>query len=264
MKILLLKDVFKLGRAGDVKRVADGYGRNFLIPQGLAALATPGMLKQATRIGEKATKERVRLNEELGSVAEKIEGLELAFPTKAGETGKLYGSVTTAMIAEAIEAMIGTEIDRRQIDTQPIKTLGVHSVEVRLTIDLIPTVTVVVHREGEPPESAYEIEEVAALEAEAAGQFVELQIELDEQAAEAAAKADDDAAAETEDDAATDAEDDATAETEDDAATEVEDDAATETEDDAAADADSVEAPEAEVVEESELGEEDLKAEEED
>ena len=189
MKVLLLKDIYKLGRAGDVKRVADGYGRNFLIPQGLAALATPGMLKQAERIGEKATKERVRLNEELGSVADKIEGLELAFAAKAGETGKLYGSVTTAMIAEAIEEMIGTEIDRRQIDTQPIKTLGVHSIEVRLTIDLMPTVTALVHREGEPPESAYEIEEVATQEADAAGQFVELGVELDEQETEAEAEA---------------------------------------------------------------------------
>ena len=82
MKVLLLKDVFKLGRAGDVKRVADGYGRNFLIPQGLAAPATPGMLKQAERIREKATKERVRMNEALASVAEKIDGLELVFATK--------------------------------------------------------------------------------------------------------------------------------------------------------------------------------------
>jgi large subunit ribosomal protein L9 len=189
MKVLLLKDVFKLGRAGDVKKVADGYGRNFLIPQGLAALATPGMLKQADRIRDKATTERVRLNEELSSVAEKIDGQELAFAVKAGETGKLYGSITTVMIADAIEEKIGAQVDRRQIDMQPIKTLGVHSVEVRLTIDLIPTVTALVHREGDPPESAYELEEVAVLEAEAAGQFVELQAELDEQAAAEEAEA---------------------------------------------------------------------------
>jgi large subunit ribosomal protein L9 len=193
MKVLLLKDVYKLGRAGDLKKVADGYGRNFLIPQGLAALATPGMLKQADRIRDKATIERVRLNEELAFVAEKVDGLELIFAVKAGETGKLYGSITTAMIADAIEEKIGAQLDRRQIDTQPIKTLGVHTVEVRLTIDLIPTVTAVVHREGEPPESAYELEEIAQLEAEAAGQFVELQAELEEQAvaeeAEVAAEA---------------------------------------------------------------------------
>lgn len=183
MKVLLLKDVYKLGRAGDVKRVADGYGRNFLIPQGLAAIASPGMLKQADRIREKATKERVRLNEELAAVAEKIDGLTLTFAVKAGETGKLYGSITTAMIADAIEEKIGAQLDRRQVDTQPIKTLGVHNIEVRLTIDLIPSVTALVHREGEAPESAYEVEEIAQPEAEVAGQFVELQAELEEQAA---------------------------------------------------------------------------------
>jgi large subunit ribosomal protein L9 len=199
MKVLLLKDVYKLGRAGDLKKVADGYGRNFLIPQGLAALATPGMLKQADRIRDKATKERVRLNVELASVAEKVDGLELIFAVKAGETGKLYGSITTAMITDAIEEKIGAQLDRRQIDTQPIKTLGVHTVEVRLTIDLIPTVTAVVHREGEPPESAYELEKIAQLEAEAAGQFVDLQAELEEQAAaEAEAMAEEEAAEEGE------------------------------------------------------------------
>jgi large subunit ribosomal protein L9 len=199
MKVLLLKDVYKLGRAGDLKKVADGYGRNFLIPQGLAALATPGMLKQADRIRDKATKERVRLNVELASVAEKVDGLELIFAVKAGETGKLYGSITTAMITDAIEEKIGAQLDRRQIDTQPIKTLGVHAVEVRLTIDLIPTVTAVVHREGEPPESAYELEKIAQLEAEAAGQFVDLQAELEEQAAaEAEAMAEEEAAEEGE------------------------------------------------------------------
>ncbi len=198
MKVLLLKDVYKLGRAGDVKRVAAGYGRNYLIPQGLAALATPGMLKQAERIREKATTERVRLNEELASVAEKIDGLELVFAVKAGETGKLYGSITTGMIAEAIEEKISVTVDRRQVDTQPIKTLGVHPVDVRLTIDLIPSVTAVVHREGESPESAYEIEEVVELEAETAGQFTDLQAELEEQAAAEEAEAEMEADAETE------------------------------------------------------------------
>lgn len=155
MRVLLLKDVYKLGRAGDVKKVADGYGRNFLLPHGLAVLATPGALKQAERIRSTATEQRVRLNQELGSVAERLEGLKLVFPAKAGETGKLYGSITPAMIAESIERETGATIDRRQIDAQPIKALGVHKAVVRLTIDLIPALTVLVHREGEPVESAY-------------------------------------------------------------------------------------------------------------
>lgn len=161
MKVLLLKDVYKLGRAGDVKKVADGYGRNYLLPQRLAILATPGALKQSDRIRETATVERNRLNQELGAVSERLDGLQLIFGTKAGETGKLYGSITHAMIAEAIERESGAQVERRQIDCQPVKTLGVHKARVRLTVDLIPELTLVVHREGEPPESAFEVQAVA-------------------------------------------------------------------------------------------------------
>jgi large subunit ribosomal protein L9 len=179
MKVMLLKDVYKLGRAGDVKKVADGYGRNYLLPQGLAVLATPGVLKQTERIREHATRERTRLNQELGSVADQLNGVELTFAVKAGETGRLYGSVTTSNIAEEIEKVTGVKVERRQVDSQPIKTLGVHTVNVRLTIDIVPEVKVVVHREGEPPESVYELEEVAIVEAEAVGDFVELRAQLE-------------------------------------------------------------------------------------
>jgi large subunit ribosomal protein L9 len=179
MKVMLLKDVYKLGRAGDVKKVADGYGRNYLLPQGLAVLATPGVLKQTERIRENATKERARLNQELSAIAEQLTGLELVFPVKAGETGKLYGSVTTTMIAEEIERLTGVEVTRRQIESQPLKLLGVHSVDVQLTIDLIPEVKVVIHREGEPPESAYAIEELEMDEIEAVEDFADLRAELE-------------------------------------------------------------------------------------
>lgn len=181
MKVLLLKDVYKLGRAGEVKRVADGYGRNYLLPQGLAVMATQGAMKQAERIRKTAELERARLNEELSSVAEVLKDLTLAFPMKAGETGKLYGSVTTTMIAERIEAESGIEVDKRDIDAEPIKTLGVHQVAVRLTIDLVPEFTVLVHREGEPAESAYELEEEELAEEETES-FAELKEELDAEA----------------------------------------------------------------------------------
>lgn len=180
MKVLLLKDVYKLGRAGEVKKVAAGYGRNYLIPQGLARLATQGALKQAERIMKHAAEERTRLNQELSAVAESLDGLTLSYAVKAGETGKLYGSITTSMIAESIAEETGAEVERRDIDSQPLKTLGVHNLAIRLTIDLIPEIIVLVHREGEPPESAYEIEAEEALMAESAGQFVDLQEELAE------------------------------------------------------------------------------------
>ncbi|OGO59777.1 MAG: 50S ribosomal protein L9 [Chloroflexi bacterium RBG_19FT_COMBO_47_9] len=88
MKVLLIKDVYKLGHAGDVKKVADGYGRNFLIPQGLAILATAGALKQSEGIRSKADEKRAILNKEMSSVAEVLSKLILPFTAKAGETGK--------------------------------------------------------------------------------------------------------------------------------------------------------------------------------
>jgi large subunit ribosomal protein L9 len=184
MKVLLLKDVYKLGRAGDVKKVADGYGRNYLLPQGLAVIATPGALKQVDYIRRTAASQRERMNLELGSVAQRLEGLKLVFPAKAGETGKLYGSITTAMIGEVILRESGAAIDRRAIDSQPIKTLGVHTAHVRLTIDLVPEITILVHREGEAPESAYAVAEAAA-EAASVGEFEELEAELEAEEAEA-------------------------------------------------------------------------------
>lgn len=152
MKVLLLKDVYKLGHAGEVKRVADGYGRNYLLPQGLAVLATPGALKQAERIRAEAAARRQALNRELSAVAERLQGVVLTFAAKASETNKLYGSISPQMIAEALSAKIGSEIHRRQVDTQPLRALGEFKVPIRLTMDLVPEITVIVHREGETPE----------------------------------------------------------------------------------------------------------------
>ncbi len=156
MKVLLLKDVYKLGRAGDVKKVADGFGRNFLLPQGMAVLATPGALKQSEKIKTDATKKRAVLNNEMGAVAEVIKGLALGFASKAGETGKLYGSITSQDVVTKIKEKTGVEIKRQQVDLQPIRTLGEHKAHIRLTMDLIPEIRVVVYREGEtnPVESA--------------------------------------------------------------------------------------------------------------
>jgi large subunit ribosomal protein L9 len=161
MKVLLTQDVYKLGRAGDVKKVANGYGRNYLIPQGLAILATPGALKQAERIRVQADAQRAVLNQEMSGIAEQLVDLTLYFPAKAGETGKLYGSVTQQMIADAIQEERGVEINRRQMDFQPLRTLGTHEVQIRLTVDLVPEITVVIHREGEAPTAPGEEAEIA-------------------------------------------------------------------------------------------------------
>jgi large subunit ribosomal protein L9 len=164
MKVLLLKDVYKLGRAGDVKKVADGFGRNFLLPQGMALLATAGNIKQAEHIRVDATKKRAVLNNEMGSVAQVINGFALAFGSKAGETGKLYGSITAQDVATALKDKTGIDIKRQQIDLQPIRTLGEHKAHIRLTMDLIPEIKIVIFREGE----TNPLEEAAKLAAKSA------------------------------------------------------------------------------------------------
>jgi large subunit ribosomal protein L9 len=154
MKVLLIKDVYKLGRAGDIKKVADGYGRNFLLPQKMAVLATPGALKQIEKIRSQAEVRRTEQNSELKDLSNQINGLTLVFAAKAGETGKLYGSITTQDIAAAIQAKSRFEVKKQQIDMQPIRNLGEFTVHVRLTMDLVPEVKVIVHREGEALEES--------------------------------------------------------------------------------------------------------------
>jgi large subunit ribosomal protein L9 len=149
MKVLLIKDVYKLGRAGDVKKVADGYGRNFLLPQGMAVLATPGAMKAAERIRQKAAEQRSVLNDEMGMVADALKNIQISFGARAGETGKLYGSITSQEIVDAIQQKTGHTIKRQQLDMQPLRTLGEHIVRVRLTMDLIPEIKINVFREGE-------------------------------------------------------------------------------------------------------------------
>jgi large subunit ribosomal protein L9 len=173
MKVMLIKDVYKLGRAGDVKKVADGYGRNFLIPQGLAVLATPGALKQVERIRSQAEIRRTEQNAELKGLAGDIEGVVLTFAAKAGETGKLYGSITTQNVAEALQEKTRYEVKRHQIDMQPIRNLGEYTANVRLTMDLVPEIKIIVHREGEvveglpqPEQSVAQAAPVAEFEAE--------------------------------------------------------------------------------------------------
>jgi len=169
MKVLLIKDVYKLGHAGDVKKVASGYGRNYLLPQGLAVLATPGALKEADRIRETAAQQRAILNQEMSGIAEVLSNTVLLFNAKAGETGKLYGSITSQMIVDGIKAKSGVEVDRRDIESDPIRSLGEHMIKVRLTVDLTPEVKAIVLREGETLEQSVSeetVEEVVAAETE--------------------------------------------------------------------------------------------------
>jgi large subunit ribosomal protein L9 len=181
MRVLLIKDVYKLGRAGEVKKVAAGYARNYLLPQGFAIPATEGAMRQAGRIKEKATERRAALNEELGSVSEVLDGKTLTFPVKAGETGRLYGSVSGEDIIEAVHKNFDIELEKRQVEMEPIRQLGTHQVQIHLTMDLQPEITVIVHREGEPPgEEEEEKEETEQAEEEAASEGAEKRPEAEQ------------------------------------------------------------------------------------
>ncbi len=137
MKIILKKEVEKLGGVGDVLTVKDGYARNYLIPKGLAVRATAGMLK-AMEVEKKQKAFKIeRERKAARELAESLERLVLTIKAKAGEGGRLYGAVTTQMIAEALKAK-GFEIDRKQIMIDPpIKQVGKHEVAVKLYTDVV-------------------------------------------------------------------------------------------------------------------------------
>ncbi len=149
MKVLLIEDVDNLGYAGDVKKVANGFGRNYLIPQRLAVLATEGALKQAETIRKVAEKRRAQERQDAEAIANQISGVELLFERRAGETGKLYGSVTSGDIAEAIEEQTGIPIDKRKVALpEPLRSLGEQEVTIKLMIDLKTAIKVEVLPEG--------------------------------------------------------------------------------------------------------------------
>ena len=155
MKVLLTQDVYNLGQAGEVKTVADGYGRNYLLPRGMAVLATAGAIKRADTIKAAALRRRAQEQSDMQAVAQVINGATLTFTARAGEKGKLYGSITTAQIAEKISALLGREFDRRKIALrEPIRTVGNYPVQVRLATDIVPVVNVVVAQEGMAPGAA--------------------------------------------------------------------------------------------------------------
>lgn len=148
MKVILLDYVYKQGVAGEIIDVADGYARNFLIPKRLAAKATPGELKRAKNLREQATAKRAQLENRLNELAKEIDGVELIFERRAAVTGKLFGSVTTQEIADALLEKSGVDINRRRISQQPLREIGTHEVPVRLGTETSPNLKITIIREG--------------------------------------------------------------------------------------------------------------------
>ena len=150
MKVILTQDVKGVGKAGQLVEVADGYGRNYLLPRGLAVMATAGSARALQHQQEQLQRRLQRELEQAKELAARLDGQQLAIPVRAGEGGRLYGSVTAGDIAEAIERQFGARVDRRRVDLEaPIKALGSYPVTLRLAPNVTATVTVVVEARAE-------------------------------------------------------------------------------------------------------------------
>lgn len=145
MKVILLQDVKALGKRGDIKEVADGYGRNFLIGRKLAVEATPQNLKNLALEQKKQADKAAAELAEAKRLAAELAKLEIVMPVKAGEGGKLFGSVTNKEVADAIAAKVGVDIDKRKVEIKdPIKTLGVAEVLVKLHSEVHQKVRIII------------------------------------------------------------------------------------------------------------------------
>jgi len=149
MKVLLLKDVYKLGHAGDVKKVADGYGRNYLLPKRLAIEATAGNRAVIEQMKVSSQRRSDREKADAEGLSKQLEGATLSFARKSGEHDHLFGSVTSGDIADALASQ-GFTVDRRKIQLdEPLKNLGEFAVAIKLHRDITATVKVVVAKEAE-------------------------------------------------------------------------------------------------------------------
>ena len=157
MKVILTQDVQQLGQAGTLHDVKPGFARNYLIPKGLAQAATAGTIKQVQERQAAEERRLVKLEAEQQDLKSRIDGLRLEFVARAGVQGRLYGSITSADVAERITQQVGEEIDRRRVELPQggIHELGEFQVTVRLVGRLAPKVTVAVRSEsGESDEDA--------------------------------------------------------------------------------------------------------------
>jgi len=164
MKVIFLQDVPQVAQAGQIKEVADGYARNYLIPRKLAALAQSQAVSQ---VEGKVKKLEIRLTAEMTELAGQIEGKEISLKAKAGAKDKLYGSITSADIAAELQSATGLEIDKRKIELEePIRQLGSYEIALKLGKDITPKIKVTVTEE-EAEEKPIKKEKKAAKKKEA-------------------------------------------------------------------------------------------------
>jgi len=150
MKVVLLEDLPGRGKAGEIKEVSKGYARNFLLPRGLALVATPTVIKQVESNLEKEKLEESIDLDKLVELAQQIEGREIRFKARMGAGERLFGSITAADVAEELSQAIGSVIDKKKIDIEKsLRKTGSYEVVVKLASDLNPQITVVIEEEKE-------------------------------------------------------------------------------------------------------------------
>lgn len=155
VRIILQSDVPGLGEEGDVKNVAGGYARNYLLPRKLAIPATKGNLKVLELQHEQIARKQEQRRAEARSLAERLADMPLQFPVRVGEQGRLYGSITGADIAERLKSTGGIEIDRRSIELrEPLRTLGEFDVHVRVAHAVTAHLKVTLYDQSAPPVAA--------------------------------------------------------------------------------------------------------------
>ena len=148
MKVVLLQNVAGLGTVGEVKEVAQGYGRNFLLPKGLAERATADLMKRAEEMRRAEERRQLLADAEMAVYAETFEGLEVRIKAKAGAQDRLYGAITNADIAEEVQRITGQDMDKRKIELdEPIHKLGEYDVVLRLSKEQTPRLKVIVKGE---------------------------------------------------------------------------------------------------------------------
>jgi large subunit ribosomal protein L9 len=210
MEVILKSDVDKLGLRGEVVNVARGYARNFLLPRGLAEVATPALVRELEKRDAQRARHDAQSVDEARAIAARLEALELRFDVNAGPTGALFGSVTATNVADRLWEQEKLRVDRRKLDMETIKRIGRYRVGFEIFTDVVASLRVTVAPEGQelPPEEellalaeaeraeAEAVEAAAAAEHKAAEAVIEAQIVAEEEAAAAepgSEAADDDA-----------------------------------------------------------------------
>ena len=197
MEVILKSDVDGTGLRGEVVNVARGFARNYLLPRGLAEVATPALVRELEKRDQQRARHEAKSVDEARAIAQRLEGVELRFDVNAGPTGSLFGSVTATNVADRLWEQEKIRIDRRKLEMQTIKRIGRYTVPIELFTDVTAELKVAVAPEGQelPPEEelaaleAAEAEAAAAAEAEAEAEHVEAEQAV-EQAVEAELAAD--------------------------------------------------------------------------